>query len=70
MKVKVIMYPDERVREITIEGKENIKVREILRRIGLDEFGVIVKLRNRIVMEDETIRDGDVLEVYEVMSGG
>jgi len=70
MRVKVVIYPDERLREVIVEGKESIRVSDILRRVGLDEFGVIVRLRGKVVMEDEVVRDGDVVEIYEVMSGG
>ena len=70
MRVKVVIYPDERLREVIVEGKESIRVSDILRRVGLDEFGVIVRLRGKVVMEDEVARDGDVVEIYEVMSGG
>ena len=70
MRVKVVIYPDERLREVIVEGKESIRVSDILRRVGLDEFGVIVRLRGKVVMEDEVVMDGDVVEIYEVMSGG
>ena len=70
MRVKVVIYPDERMREVMVEGKESIRVSDILRRVGLDEFGVIVRLRGKVVMEDEVVRDGDVVEIYEVMSSG
>ena len=70
MRVKVVIYPDERMREVMVEGKESIRVSDILRRVGLDEFGVIVRLRGKVVMEDEVVMDGDVVEIYEVMSSG
>lgn len=70
MRVKVVIYPGERMREVMVEGKESIRVSDILRRVGLDEFGVIVRLRGKVVMEDEVVRDGDVVEIYEVMSSG
>lgn len=70
MKVKVIIYPNERVKEVVIEGKETVRVSYILRRIGFNEFSVIVRLHGKVVMEDEAVSDGDVIEVYEVMSSG
>ena len=70
MRVKVVIYPDKRMREVIVEGKESIRVSDILRRVGLDEFDVIVRLRGKVVMEDEVVKDGDVIEIYEVMSSG
>jgi len=70
MRVKVVIYPDKRMREVIVEGKESIRVSDILRRVGLDEFDVIVRLRGKVVMEDEVVKDGDVVEIYEVMSSG
>jgi len=70
MRVKVVIYPDKRMREFIVEGKESIRVSDILRRVGLDEFDVIVRLRGKVVMEDEAVKNGDVVEIYEVMSSG
>lgn len=66
MTIKLINKKD--VKEIDYE--ENIKVEDILKREEIPIETVVVKVNNETVTEDETVNDGDEVEVIKVIYGG
>ncbi len=70
MRVKIKLYPNERVKDVVIEDKATVKVLRILRMLGLNQYHVIVVVNGRVVMEDYDVKDGDIVEIYEVISTG
>ena len=50
--------------------REGIRVRDVLRELGLLENEYVVVRRGKVVAEDEELSDGDELVLYPVVSGG
>ncbi len=53
-----------------VELQEGARVAEVLEAVGLRREEVVAKVGNRIVSEEEVLRDGDVVELIRVISGG
>lgn len=66
MEITVIFGKKEESREI--QGDTTIK--EVLDAMGISSETVVVKMNNEIVMEEESLTDGDVIEVIRVIYGG
>lgn len=66
MKVELIQGRERR----TVEVKESAKVREVLKKGGVNLETVLVRRGREIVTEEEEVREGDVLELIRVISGG
>ncbi len=68
MKVKVVLIPENSEKELEIP--EGSKVLDVLKKLGLNRETHVVKLNGEIVVEEESVREGDVLEIIRVVSGG
>jgi len=68
LKVKVVLIPENSEREREIP--EGSKVLDVLKKLGLSRETHVVKLNGEIVVEEESVREGDVLEIIRVVSGG
>ncbi|MET1160456.1 MAG: MoaD/ThiS family protein [Thermoprotei archaeon] len=54
-----------------IELDENeITVREILKKLNLLSTEFVIIKNNMVVTEDEIVRNGDIVKLYPVKSGG
>lgn len=53
-----------------LEIKDNATVADIFQKIDVNPETVLVKKKNKIITEDEPLRDGDSLELIKVISGG
>jgi len=53
-----------------VEVREGARVEEVLEAVGLRREEVVAKVGDRIVSEEEVLRDGDVVELIRVISGG
>ncbi|MCD6084703.1 MAG: MoaD/ThiS family protein [Desulfurococcales archaeon] len=68
MQVRVRIVPGGEERVLEIEGKAT--VRKVLNKLGLSPDEYVVTKNGEVVVEDEEVVDGDLLEVYRVVSGG
>jgi sulfur carrier protein len=66
MKVKVIIGKEEREAEVS----PGATAAEVLKALGINREEVIIKLRDEIITEEETLAEGSVIEVIRVISGG
>ena len=66
MEITVIFGKKEESREI----QENTTIKEVLDSMDISSETVVVKMNNEIVMEEESLADGDVIEVIRVIYGG
>ena len=64
--VRIVPGGEERVLEI----KGRVTVRRVLNKMGLSPDEYVVTRNGDVVVEDEEVADGDLLEVYRVASGG
>lgn len=62
-----IIYPDGRSKTLNLK---NIRVGELLKRLGLLREEYVVARNRSIVTEDDMILDGDKIFLYPVVSGG
>ncbi len=70
MRIKVTIYPNKREKYVIIEGKEKVRVSKVLNELGLNEY-LAVPVKDGIPLTgDDVLRDGDEIEVYEVISTG
>jgi thiamine biosynthesis protein ThiS len=46
------------------------KVLDLLRELGINREVVAVKIGGKVVPEEETLKDGDRVEVFRIVSGG
>jgi len=65
-KLKVLPGGEEKL----IDVGSGITVKELLKKLGLSPESYVVTKNGEVVVEDEIISDGDVIEVYRVVSGG
>ena len=66
MEITVIFGKKEENREI----QENTTIKEVLDAMDISSETVVVKRNNEIVMEEEPLVNGDVIEVIRVIYGG
>ncbi len=52
------------------EVKENITARDALRKINIDPESVLITVNGKLVTDDYTLREGDVVKLVAVISGG
>jgi sulfur carrier protein ThiS len=52
------------------EVKENITARDALKKIGIDPESVLVTVNGKLVTDDVVLRQGDVVKLVAVISGG
>ena len=67
MKVRIITEDEERMVDI---NKKGVKIEDVLRKVGINPVTVLVKKNERLVPVEEKVKDGDVLELIPVVSGG
>jgi sulfur carrier protein len=63
--VKVV---GQRTRRLKVDPGTTIA--ELLRRVGQNRETVVVRLNGRIVAEEERLKQGDLIEVIPVVTGG
>jgi len=68
MKLKVFFDRLNEKKEIEIE--ENINVKQLLEKLGINPVEVVVVKNGKIVVEGEKLKDGDELKLISVVSGG
>ena len=66
MEITVIFGKREENREI----QENTTIKEVLDAMDISSETVVVKRNNEIVMEEESLVNGDTIEVIRVIYGG
>ena len=66
MEITVIFGKNEENREI----QENTTIKEVLDAMDISSETVVVKRNNEIVMDEESLVDGDIIEVIRVIYGG
>lgn len=66
MEVTVIFGEKEENREIN----EKMTIKEILTAMDISSETVVVKRNNEIVMDEEILQNGDIIEVIRVIYGG
>lgn len=64
MEVRVIL----RNREEKLENV--LRVSEVLRRLNLNPETVLVTVEGELVTEDRELKDGDIVTIIDVVSGG
>lgn len=66
MQVKVIIGEDEKKLDVN-EGKT---VKNLLQMLEIPVETVVVKKNQSIIIEEEPVEDGDIIEVIKVIYGG
>jgi sulfur carrier protein len=66
MEVTVIIGEDEK--KIDVEGDKTVK--ELLQMMEIPVETVVVKKNQSIIIEEEPVENGDVIEVIKVIYGG
>ncbi|HII61852.1 MoaD/ThiS family protein [Pyrococcus horikoshii] len=56
--------------EKEIKWREGMKVKDILREVGFNTESAIAKVNGKVALEEKEVRDGDLVEVIPVVSGG
>lgn len=56
--------------ERKINLKEGVSIEELLLELGINRETVLVTKNGEISIEDEILKDGDVIEIISVISGG
>lgn len=64
--MKVIIHPGGK--EMEVAGKK--RVMDLLAHLSINQESVIVSREGRLLTKDETVRDGDVVEIWHALSGG
>jgi len=70
MIVEVVTYPGGELVKVDVGSKDVVPVAVVLRRLGYRPYEVVVTVNGELVTEDDVVRDGDLVEVYKVMSVG
>jgi len=68
MKIKVVLGRKEL--ELEFGKNERINVSKVLNKLNLQLPAIIVLRNGQPIPEDEELKDGDVLEIIDVHSGG
>ena len=66
MEITVIFGKKQENKEI----KENTTIKEVLDIMDISSETVVVKRNNEIVMEEESLVNGDIIEIIRVIYGG
>lgn len=66
MKITVIFGKNQENREI----QENTTIKEVLDAMDISSETVVVKRNNEIVMDEESLGNGDIIEIIRVIYGG
>jgi sulfur carrier protein len=66
MEVTVIMDEDEKKMEL----QDNKSIKDLLRMLEIPVETVVVKKNQCIVIEEEQVEEGDILEIIRVIYGG
>ena len=56
--------------ERELEWRRGMLVRDVLKEVGFNTESAIAKVNGKVALEDDTVRDGDYVEVIPVVSGG
>jgi sulfur carrier protein len=62
-----IKYSDGQLETLDIK---KISVQELLMNLGIDQLEVIVKMDNKIILEEEILENNDSIEIIKVIHGG
>jgi len=62
-----VIYPDGKSKTFNLK---NIRVSELLKRLGLLKEEYVVARNRSVVTEDDMVSDGDKIFLYPVVSGG
>jgi len=62
-----IKYSDGQLETLDIN---KISVQELLMNLGIDQLEVIVKMDNKIILEEEILENKDSIEIIRVIHGG
>jgi sulfur carrier protein len=62
-----IKYSDGQLETLDIN---KISVQELLMNLGIDQLEVIVKMDNKIILEEEILENNDSIEIIKVIHGG
>lgn len=68
MKMKFTVITDDGKR--VMESEEKKKIKEILQELQIPLETAVVKRNSEIVIEEEEISDGDIIEIIRVIYGG
>jgi len=69
--IKVTIYPGGRVVEYVPKGRRGrVLVERLLKDLGYTPLTAVVVRGGAPLTEDDVIRDGDEVEIYEVRSAG
>jgi thiamine biosynthesis protein ThiS len=52
------------------EVKENMTARDALKKINIDPESVLISVNGKLVTDDYVLREGDVVKLVAVISGG
>ena len=58
------------LRQIEYDVKHGSTVRAALQRIGIEPDTVLATRQNELITDDEIIREGDIIKLVSVISGG
>jgi sulfur carrier protein len=50
--------------------REGARVDDLLNELGINRETVLVRLNRKVCVEEETLRDGDEVEIIRAISGG
>ncbi|QKQ99585.1 thiamine biosynthesis protein ThiS [Metallosphaera tengchongensis] len=68
--MKVLVYLPRDKKERTIELDKELTVRALVKKLGLTVQGSVVLRDGVPLLEDEVVKDGDRLTVFQTASGG
>jgi sulfur carrier protein ThiS len=68
--MQIQVFYDRENKEKIIELDENTTVKDLLTEMKINPVTVIVSKDNKIVLEDENLKDKDKLRFISVISGG
>lgn len=73
MRVRVEVTPGGKTMEVEIEGGKTT-VRKLLNvvapSLGVPAAGLVATRDGEVLLEDDVVRDGDLIKLYRVVSGG
>jgi sulfur carrier protein ThiS len=64
-----ITLPDGGIKEIKI-GNRDMPIENLLKELDINPVGVIVVKNDKIVTEDETVRNEDEIRIIMIINGG
>ncbi len=56
--------------EKEIKWQKSMRVKDILYILGFNTESAIAKINGKVALEDDSVKDGDFVEVIPVVSGG